>query len=508
MQDIDESEDSMTLYRRFVNMAIVQNVLSRFTSLIYIAIISRLVAPAIYDIVVALALFTILLMNFSNLGFRYSTIHFARRDKENKSLIVSMPVLVGMLVSGPLMILFWELGLELSFTFGFAGRLIILKGAPVSRILFDLQLYLIIITAALKNKLEADLKSDQVAKVDTINSVVQSFLIPLTFFIYPHLDAFFIAYSITMLIPLIMWRTDIFSSFRETLSINIFRKLFLFALPVFAVNTLSTLGNYSARFVVFFEFPEGNVTLYNWVLRFNELLFLTLNIVRAGLFPLLVKHGMERSLELINRDNYSYYKLVALIGAISFGSLVLISRFFLQIILPPEYLSGLELFYIISIGTLVQYLSVSLLAHLQAFAGRKWFMIITFTRAVTSLLFPLILFRFGLNVIATTLFFVYIIEFTYYLIIHDSIKFKNAGHIIYPAVLSVAMVLISVGMHALSGNIFLDVVLMVLYIIITYLVFRSMKIIQEREVDLVIQVLPNVIASRIRPLLIMNFGWR
>lgn len=492
--------DSLSLYRKFLKAGAIRTLLSRVTSLFFIIVISRLVSTELYDIVVILSSIQLIFTIFATLGLKYSSIHYLRIEKGRGNEILALPIQLTVYYGLPLLIILWEAYLQISFKLNISGRLVVLQDDWFSQILFIISFSTVIIVEGLKNRLTADLKTDQVEKITTITSVLQSFSVPLFFYLMPTLSSFFLGWIVVTIIPIIMWRHVIWESLKQSINYPLAYKVIKFGFLIYLLAVLNIIATYFIKFVIFVELPEGNTAIYHWVLRFNELTFASLAVFTSGLFPLLLSHAENRKEELIIEDNKSFYRIALATSMATFGTLILSSRFILTIVLPTFFLSNIGIFYIIAIGTYVQTINSFLNAHLQAFAKRRWLLIITFLTSLLSIFTPVLLVNYGIVGIAYSLLVIYGIRLLFFAPIIKSMKFHTFLNVLYPTLFGIFILIGATIISSLSTNLYVNILIIIPYLIINYILLRVFKIIRTRELQILSRFVPvkyRAVASKI-----------
>ncbi len=494
--------ETLSLYKKFIRAGIIRTILSRLTSLVYTFIIVRIIAPELYDYVVFFASFQFIIIIIATLGSKYATIHYAKRDDVSVEHVLALPIQVTTFIGIPIAIVIWNAYLLISFHFGFAGRLIILQNDYLTNILYIISFSVASFLESLKNRLYAELKADHVEKITTITSVIQSGMIPLMYYLIKEIYAFFIAWILTMLIPIYIWRHTIIESLKTKFDKTIFKRVFKFGFPIYALTILNSTGIYFARLIIFFKLPEGDTTNYYWTLRFNELTYTSLTVITSGLFPLLLKHSKDRPIEQIYQDNKSFFRIASTVNIIGFSSLVLAARFLLSMVLTDIYISNLTIFYVIAIGSTMQTQDAYLYKYFQAFARRSWIVIITIVKSILSILVPFYLTQFGLTGVAFSLIIIYTFRFMIELPIIRKIKFKSYFNIFYPLFIILIILFQSILISILIENPIIDLFLIFIFLPYMYIILRITKILRRKELNLILQFIPSRFRSFIGKILI------
>lgn len=359
-------------YRAFIISGGARIITTRFFSILYIFVITRLISKADWDYLLVLGSTQTILVLFSTFGLNFSATHFGLGKKKVKGGD-SLPFQVTLFVGLPTILLLSELVLSLSSLFFGTGSIynvVIENGELHAAFLFS-NAFAIMMEGVAACQV-ALLNSDKEAGLRMFYSVTNSIFVPISYYIRPEISSVvwmwgFLMFLTTLLgIKIHPHRADLFK-LRSAEVRRIIQYGFVYNLTTLMV-TLS--GQYD-QFIIFLNFEPGVLSDYFWPMRITMIASEAFAVVMTGLFPLLTKIEADYGREIAIRRFRVMFKLTVYFASIFFTGLLVTSDL-VTILLGSSYQASIGYLQIFSIMGWALVVNQLLRIRLNSFGSRRY----------------------------------------------------------------------------------------------------------------------------------------
>lgn len=394
LSDYDNKNISLSnKYKNFVFLGFFREVISNAISILSYIVISRLLLINVQDKMFFLSNGLFVTGNIALMGYTYSLTRKAFSDKHLNSSILYEGTSFLYLVGLP---------------FSFCLNIIIGVLAGVS----PQEFFLFLVSAVLYfiyviNQLIETiiLQANRQVLIQTMYNILSSLMVPFLYFYFRSLSTVLIAWSVSLIIPLIVERKLLFRIFSNlTFNLKVNHDIFIYGFPIYIISMYGILSTSIDSFILLLFFPTGTLTEYTWAFRLATSVLDVFTVLLTGTFPLLTAYFVRGNYEQFNETIKSILKIGLLIGLFLFGGAFVEGNFGVVFIVSNRFVNTPLYFKILIIGLFIRTIPLILNQVFQARGNRRFMVEVSIVVNSTRILY-LILFTYlgglGMAIIET-----------------------------------------------------------------------------------------------------------